>query len=89
MKDLQWRVLFEGSQPILLGDNLAFHIAEGFVKLIVISELKFSKDLVYRIDAIEPDVIVKFASGLLNSFANNWDGSIPPNFGQRFAGIFL
>jgi len=89
MHDLQWRVLFESAQPILLGDNLASHIAEGFVKLIVIGELKFSENLVYRIDTVELDVIVKFASGLLHSFANNWDGSILPNFGQRFAGIFL
>ena len=59
------------------------------MKLIVISELKFCEDLIYRIDTVELGVIVKLASGFRCTFANNWNGSIPPNFGQRFAGIFL
>jgi hypothetical protein len=89
MHDLQWRVLLESTQPILLCDNLTFHIAEGFMKLIVISELKLCENLIYRIDTVELGVIVKLASGFRHTFANNWNGSIPPNFGQRFAGIFL
>ena len=89
MHDLQWRVLLESAKPILLGDNLAFHIAERFMKLIVISELKFCEDLIYCIDTVELGVIVKLASGFRHTFANNCNGSIPPNFGQRFAGIFL
>ena len=89
MHDLQWRVLLESTQPILLCDNLTFHIAEGFMKLIVISELKLCENLIYRIDTVELGVIVRLASGFRRTFANNWNGSIPPNFGQRFAGIFL
>jgi hypothetical protein len=59
------------------------------MKLIVISELKFCEDLIYRIDTVELGVVVKLVSGFCLTFTNNFSGSIPPNFGQRFAGIFL
>lgn len=77
--------MLEGTQPILLGDNLAFRVAEGLVKLIVIGELELREDLIYRINTVELDVIVKLARGFCYAFANNRGGSIPPNFGRRCA----
>lgn len=91
MHDLQWRVLLETSQPIFLGDNLAFRIAEGFVKLVVIGEFKFCEYLIYGIDTVELGRIVKFTSGFRYTFAKLWSRIIPPNFfiqpnfGRRFA----
>lgn len=86
--DLQWRVLFETTQPVFLGDNLTALVGEGLVKLVVIGELEFRKDLVYSIDMVELGAIVEVTRGFTDLLGGNRSCATLPSFGLRCAGIF-